>query len=217
MNKQNDYTDDFADLFFNLWRQLLLPVNSLPCNTLQHTAAHCNALQHLRVGLLLLLSTRPLLLPLPLRGACLRCCSVLRCVAVGCGDLRCVAVCCLGVGRWWAGVCLYGAHGERRGSACQIDATPILHARLPCVLPCVAVCCSVWQCVAVCCCGCCGVLQRVAACQCRHLWQEERQCMLTRRAASPKCAPAMSDAVCCIVWQFVAVCCSVLQCVAACQ
>ena len=64
----------------------------------------------------------------------------------------------------------------------------------PCVLQCVAVCCSVFQRVAVC----CSVLQCVAV-RCSVLY----------------CTALLQHvAACCIVLQRVAACCSVLQCVA---
>jgi len=62
--------------------------------------------------------------------------------------------------------------------------------RIPPVLQCVAVCCSVLQCVAVC----------YSALQC----------------AAVRCSVLQYVVVCCSVLQCVAVCCSVLLCVAVC-
>ena len=73
-----------------------------------------------------------------------------------------------------------------------------------CVLPCVAMCCSVLQCAAVC----CSVLQHFAV-------SRQEQTLKTPCVASLIYNVLLCVAVCYIVLQCVAACCSVLQCVAA--
>jgi len=100
-------------------------------NTPQHTATHCNTLQHSAAHIAthtathynILQHTEEFYRPSPAHIQGAYCCSVLQCVAVCCSVLQCVAVCC-----------------------------SVLHSVVCCsVLQCVAVCCSVLQCVAVCC------------------------------------------------------------------
>jgi len=75
----------------------------------------------------------------------------------------------------------------------------------PCMLQCVAVCCSVLQCVAVC----CSVLQCVAV-FCSVL-KCVAVCFRVFRCVSVYCSVLQCVAVCCSVLQCVVVCCSVLQ------
>ena len=103
-----------------------------------------------------------------------------------------------------------------------------LHQDIPCVVQCVAVCCSVLQCVAVCCSAfkTSNVLTRH---QSRHFSLDQdivvlKTCSTASSSSSLTiCSLATSlvpletcDAVCCSVLQCAAVCCSVLQCDAVC-
>ena len=177
--------------------------------TLQHTATHCNTLQHTlnMYRKYALLGWREVefahassaearkYLARPFRGHALARTRtttgyslLLQCVTVCCRVLQCDAVCCS-------------------------------------VLQCVAVCCSLVQCVSVC----CSVLQCVAVCcsllqvRCTSTYAYHHRiftpvavCCSVLQRVTVCCSVLQCVAVCCSVLQLVAVCCSVLQCVAVC-
>jgi len=94
----------------HLRRRLVVNTLQTHCHTLQHTAAHCSTLQHLKgrhfrrrfvvsVSRVLLLQFAQALVAFQtVRCSVLQyvavCCSVFQCVAVRCSALQCVAVCC---------------------------------------------------------------------------------------------------------------------------
>jgi len=153
------------------------------CNTLQHTATHCNTLQHIsntdvpaRVESELLVATHlaDVCRGIQLCGAAGTsafdvCCSVLQCVAVCCSVLKMFAEASNSAAQlvhlhlMCVAVCcsvLQCVKDVCRGiQLCGAAGTSAFDVRCS-VLQCVAVCCSVLQCVAVC----CSVLQCVAVC-----------------------------------------------------
>jgi len=129
------------------------------CNTLQHTATHCNTLRHavccsvLQCVAMLQGATGAISASnngVHNKVTSAVCCSVLQRVAVCCSVLQCAAVCCNVL------VCVAVCHRHNQ----RLYPRRWHRSHASTMLQCVAVCCSVLQCVAVC----CSVLQRVAAC-----------------------------------------------------
>jgi len=144
-------------------------ISRYTCDSLwQHSATHCNILQHTATRCLYTSGTvlrgwvdeqRQLYAQGQLTSSQEHVrleCTVVRCVVVQCGAVWCSELQC-------AALCSGPAH--------LVAAT-------------CAVCCSVLKFVAVCGAVCCGVLQRVAAC-CSVL-QCVAVCCFTRRANSPR-------------------------------
>jgi len=194
------------------WRAL---VDFDVCNTLKHTAPHCNILQHTE-------------------------CNAVRHAATNCNKLT--ATHCSTLQHTHHNALQHTAtlqdwmqHTATHCNTLQHTATLQEHSARPShlqadifksqlaiqvtelhdfVLQCVVVCCSVLQCVAVC------YIQCVAVCCSARYASDWRACHCVAVCCSVLhsvcCSVLQCVAVWCSVLQCVAVCCSVLQCVAVC-